>query len=89
MGSEAFEGFRPTFSAHARWCERGAPVQDRKGCAVHSVNAADCSTCVAVRFRDIVAFGDSIRARRTAAVIAHLLPRSWGSFLRHGWYGFL
>ena len=67
----------------------------RKGCVadcagepsrwrVHSLHAADCGTRVAVRFRDIVAFGDSDRAGRTAAVAAHLLPRSWRSFLRHG-----
>jgi hypothetical protein len=54
---------------------------------VHSLHAADRSACIAVCFRDIVAFGDGDRARRTAAAIAHLLPRSWRSFLHHGFHG--
>jgi hypothetical protein len=25
-GLKAFDGLRPSFSAHVRWCEHGAPV---------------------------------------------------------------
>jgi hypothetical protein len=27
LRTKAFEGLRPSFSAHVRWCEHGAPVQ--------------------------------------------------------------
>ena len=27
MRVKAFEGLRPSFSAHVRWCEHGAPVR--------------------------------------------------------------
>jgi hypothetical protein len=27
QGLEAFDGLRPSFSAHVRWCEHGAPVE--------------------------------------------------------------
>jgi hypothetical protein len=33
---EAFEGLRPSFSAHVRWCEHGAPVKCAVARTVHS-----------------------------------------------------
>ena len=33
---KAFEGLRPSFSAHVRWCEHGAPVQCAAARTVHS-----------------------------------------------------
>jgi hypothetical protein len=80
------EGFRP--EGQEIRGNPGHPPRTLRA-AVHSLHAADCGSCFAVRFRDIVALGDRNRARCTAAVIAYLLPRPWGSFLRHGYYGFL
>ena len=51
---------------------------------VHSLHAADRSSHVAMRFRSLVAFGNSGRPRRAPAVGAHLLPCPRRSRLCHG-----
>ncbi len=41
---KAFEGLRPAFSAHVRWCEHGAPVQCAAAGTVHcSLNLPQAS----------------------------------------------
>ncbi len=41
---KAFDGLRPSFSAHVRWCEHGAPVECAVAHTVHcSLNLAQAS----------------------------------------------
>jgi hypothetical protein len=51
---KAFEGLRPAFSAHVRWCEHGAPVECAAARTVHcSLNLAQASRLLLMNNRTL------------------------------------
>jgi hypothetical protein len=51
---KAFEGLRPSFSAHVRWCEHGAPVECAAAGTVHcSLNLAQASQLLLMNNRTL------------------------------------